>query len=92
MRNFLADSSGFVTRELQRGRVSRQRNSRQAARERGETNIEETALEHEQERYGQKLAMHNCKPEEVSEINRKPQFRQWQHWFDWSVPAAAPRL
>src|ERR1700737_2940947 len=47
-------------------------------REGGERNIEEPALEHEQERYRNVLPIDDGEPNEVGEIDCESHFRDWQ--------------
>jgi hypothetical protein len=60
--------------------------------ERGKRDIEEAALEHEQEWYREELSVDDCEPDKVTEINGKCHFRNRQERFERSVFASAPGL
>src|SRR5260370_40234331 len=74
-------------RALSRGNWSRRSGTaevefRRPRQERRKSNIKETALEHEQERYRQELAMHDREPDEVGEIETEGQLGDRQTRFD----------
>src|SRR6266550_1204144 len=60
--------------------------------QRGETDIQETALEHQQKRYREKLSMHDRQPNKVTEVDGEPELGDRQQRFEWFVFASTPRL
>src|SRR5437660_3822586 len=65
---------------------------RRPREERRKSHIKEAALKHEQERYRQKLSMHDREPDEVGEIKPEGHLCERQTRLERPILAAAPRL